>query len=231
MKLMDIILGINLLFIACSLFGQTNQAKRLYIPFLDEQSQSNVTVMVSNLNGQSCSMEYTNVISNTNFFTAAEQNLLVESAFKYKNLTTNSGPPGTVLSALYETNFVVAIAHRTNEEWVALFQYTNSQAQDEVTFLDPKTASVRFQSTTGNEYFINMRGDSILAFGQLKHGVANGFGVAFENNHLWLYQHSTNGMTIGKYFMWNPQNGNLVFQADFTQPYDMNKHRVNPYSH
>jgi hypothetical protein len=176
--------------------------------------------------GQSCPLEYTNVISNTNFFTAAEQKLLAEMSLKYKNMTTNSGPQGTVLVDLYKTNSVIAFIHRTNEEWVAHFQYTNSQAQDEVTFPGYKTASVKFQTESGHEYFVSMRGDSLLAFGQIKHGVANGFCASFENNHLWLYQYVTNGMAIGKYFMWDPRSGNLVIEAEFKEPYDLEKHRV-----
>lgn len=211
-----------------NLFGQTNQAKRLFIPSLDEGSQSNIVVTVSDLfgDGQPCPMEYTNIFLNTNLFTIAEQILLTEAPLKYKNMTTNSGPPGTVLVGLYKTNSIIAFAHITNEEWVARFRYTNSQAQDEVTFLDPKTAAVRFQTKSGDEYFLNMRGDSMLAFGQFKHGVANGFGATFENNRLMSYQHFTNGMTIGKYFMWNPQNNNLLLEAEFNEPYDLEKHRV-----
>jgi len=75
-----------------------------------------------------------------------------------------------------------------------------------------------------------MRGGSLIAFGQLKQGVSNGIGAAFENNHLTSYEHFTNGMDIGKYFEWNPQNGNLILEADFKEPYDLDKHRVNPYS-
>jgi hypothetical protein len=228
MKLQHLLFVLNLLFFSGNLFGQTNQAKRLFIPSLDEESQSNIVVTVSDLfgDGQPCPMEYTNIFFNTNFFTVAEQKLLAELPLKYKNMTTNSGPPGTVLVGLYKTNSIIAFAHITNQEWVARFHYTNSQAQDEVTFLDPKTASVRFQTKSGDEYFLNMRGDSMLAFGQLKHGVANGFCASFENNHLWLYQYVTNRMAIGKYFMWNPQNNNLLLEAEFKEAYDLEKHRV-----
>ena len=36
----------------------------------------------------------------------------------------------------------------------------------------------------------------------------------------------TNGMNIGKYLMWNPENGNLLMEADFKEPYDFEKHRT-----
>lgn len=231
MKLRRLILKLSLLLFAGNLFCQTNQAKRLFIPFFDPVSQSNIVVTVSDLfgDGQPCPMEYTNLISNTNFFTTAEQKLLTEIPLKYKNMTTNSGPPGTVLVSLYKTNFVIAFVHITNEEWVAHFQYTNSQVQDEVTFLDPKTVSVKFQTKSGDEYFSNMRGDSMLALGQINQGVANGLFAAFENNHLISYQHFTNGIAIGKYFVWDPRNNNLMLEAEFKEPYDLEKHRVELY--
>jgi len=54
------------------LSGQTNQPGKLIIPFLDEASQSNVNVTVLDIlgNGQPCPAEYTNIVSNTNLFTA-----------------------------------------------------------------------------------------------------------------------------------------------------------------
>jgi hypothetical protein len=36
----------------------------------------------------------------------------------------------------------------------------------------------------------------------------------------------TNGMVIGRYFIWNAQTGRLLADAEFNEPYDMKKHRI-----
>src|SRR5664280_2019698 len=87
-----------------TLFGQTSQ--RLYVPYLDKESQSNVIVTVESA-GEPCPPEYTNTLSNTNLFTPEEQKLIGDVFVKYKNVTTNSGPPGSILIGFYKTNRVV----------------------------------------------------------------------------------------------------------------------------
>jgi hypothetical protein len=232
MKLRHIILGLSLLFFAGNLFGQTNQVKKIFVPFLDEESQSNVVITVSDFGSEQPSpLEYTNLISNTNLFTPKEQKLLEEVFIKYKNyqdLTTNSGPPGTVLVGLYKTNFIIPIIHKTNEQWVARFQYTNSEAQEEVRL--GNGIAMRYFTKTGDGYIVgigNSGGDLGLRLFQIKQrGVLDGLQVDFVNNRLQLYMHYTNGKAIGKYFMWNPRNGNLILEAEFKEPYDLEKHRL-----
>jgi antitoxin component YwqK of YwqJK toxin-antitoxin module len=228
MRLKYTIIGLTLFFSGCHLFGQTNQVERLYFPFLDKESQSNVVVSVSaDLygGGQPCPVKYTNLTSNTNLFTHKEQELLEEVTIKYKNITTNSGPAGTVLVSLCKTNFI--IMNRTNESWVARFQYTNSDAQEEVWF--GSGISARFSTKDGNGYNVgigSVGGGSMLRFSQVKQGLKNGLAVDFLNNKLQSYMHYTNDLVLGNYFMWNPQNGNLIVQAKFKEPYDMEKHRI-----
>src|SRR5205085_1884200 len=72
-----------------TLFGQTN-VQRQFIPFLDKESQSNVDVTVCNFNGTPCPPELTNTLSNTNLFTPADVETIMEVFAKYKNITTNS---------------------------------------------------------------------------------------------------------------------------------------------
>jgi len=120
-------------------------AERLFIPFLDPASQSNVTVTVSDFGkGQPCPPEFANSVSNTNLFTHEEQQMIRDIFVKYKNVTTNSGPPGTILINFYKTNFVIQPIYwvktndwnrrRTNELWVSDFQYTNSESREEIRF-------------------------------------------------------------------------------------------------
>jgi len=221
----------------------------LFIPFFDEQSQSNVVVTVCNLNGQPCPLEYTNTISNNYLFNSDQQKEIEGIFVKYRNVTTNSGPDGTVLASFYKTNTIVKAMGRsfTNKLLIAGFQYTNLDAHEEITFGHGILAEFKNRSNDGYHVSFTRTGDgTLLSYTEVKHGMINGLlarfvdihaqgmtwdykRASFDGNHLEEYGQRTNGLVIGKYFMWNPQNGDLVIQADFKQPYDLNKHRVNPY--
>lgn len=51
----------------------------------------------------------------------------------------------------------------------------------------------------------------------------------FNNSHLAEYRHYTNNFVHGKFAMWNVQTGNLTIAAEFTEPYDLEKHRIPRY--
>lgn len=250
MKLRRPIVIFSLLFFVSNLFAQTNQSARLFIPFLDKESQSNVIVTLDlSGNGQLCPPEYTNVLSNTNLFTPEEQKTIQEIFIKYKKVTTNSGPPGTVLANLYKTNFVIKAMNRDwpVENWVARYQYTNSEAYEVVTIGQSLSARFRTNSTDGYNVYFNHVGDgSTLRFIEVKHNLINGLFVEFENthsqgttwdyrladfsdSHVTEYRHYTNRMVVGKFFMWNPENNNLGLEAEFKEPYDFEKHRMQPH--
>jgi hypothetical protein len=250
MTLRYLIIICSLLFFAGNLLAQITQPARLFIPFLDKESQSNVIVTLDLSDaGQSCPPEYTNVLTNTNLFTSEEQKLIGEAFVKYKNVTTNSGPPGTVLASLYKTNFVIKAMNRDwpVENWVVRYQYTNSEAYEVVTIGQSLSARFRTNSTDGyNVYFNRVGGGSTLRFIEVKHNLINGLFVEFEdtraqgtawdyrladfsNSHVTEYRHYTNKMVIGKFFMWNPENNNLGLEAEFKEPYDFEKHRIEPH--
>ena len=248
MKLQNIIPCLSLLLSVGNLFGQPNQAGKLFIPFLDKESQSNIIVTVSELgrHGQPCPLEYTNALSNTNLFTLEEQKTIKEVFVKYKNVTTNSGPPGTVLANLYRTNFVIKTMDRTVEveDWIANFQYTNFEAHEEIKFGAGMLAEFRNNSNDGYSLsFADVGGGTLLNFGEIKHGLPNGLFVRvadahdqgltwdyksadFSNSHIVEYEQFTNGLVLGKYFTWNSRNGNLTIEAEFREPYDLEKHRI-----
>lgn len=247
MKTRQLILGLSLQFFAGNLLGQANQAERFIIPGLETVSQSNVVVTVCDFNrGHPCPLEYTNVLSNTNLFTAKEQEVIKDVFVKYKNVTTNSGPLGTVPVSLYKTNFVIKVVDTTVEveKWVARFQYTNSEAYEELTIGKSLSAKFRTKSNDGYNVYFNRVGNATeLRFMEIKHDSINGLLAAFVDTHehgtnwdyrranfadrrLTEYRQYTNGMVLGKYFMWNPQNGNLFIQAVFKEPYDWKKNRV-----
>ena len=247
MKLNQIVLSLSLLFLAENLFGQINQPVRLVIPGLDPASQSNVLVRICDLNGgQLCPQAATNVLSNTNLFTLEEQRLIADVFLKYKNVTTNSGPAGTVLTGLYKTNSVVSARGKTVnvENWVAHFQHTNSEAHEEITIGRTLSAKWRNKSDDGyNVYFNWVGGGTTLRFMEVKQGLINGLFAefvdlhqqgttwdyklaSFDDGRLTEYRQYTNGMVLGKLFMWNARNGNLLVQAEFKEPYNWNKYRL-----
>jgi len=215
-----IILGLSLLFSAGNLFGQTNQAKQPLIDTLDSDSQTNIVVI---RNGgwplPPCPSKYTNLISNTNLFSSAEQKLLLEIPLKYQNVTTNAGPLGSVLTALNKD---------INGHWVASFQYTNSDARDEVTFGAWKSA--KFLNKSGDGYGVNMdymvgkSAESIVLFCQLKHGMTDGLlADYYDNGHCLSWMRFSNGMAVGKWLEWN-SDGGLRLEVEFKTPYDFQKH-------
>ena len=224
--------------------GQSNQA-RLFVPFLDRESQSNVNVSVDFSVEQPCPPEFTNVLSNTNLFTSEEQRLIKEVFAKYKNVATNSGPPGSVLTDLHQTNYIIQAVGGSfkAEDWIAKFQYTNSDAYEVITFSGGVLARFRNGAKDGyNVSFVRTGGGTLLSFSQVKHDLPNGPFVRlsdlhpqgttwdyrlanFDGSHLLEYNQQTNGMVLGKYLMWNP-NGKVMLEADFKEPYDLQKHRI-----
>jgi hypothetical protein len=237
------------LFFLCAeiLSGQTNQEGKLIIPFLDEASQSNVVVTVSDVlgNGQFCPVEYANTLSNANLFTPEEQRLIREVFVKYADVTTNSGPHGTKLIALSKTNLAFQAMGKTvnTERWIGQFQYTNSDAKEEITFGAGLLAKYRTKSDVGYNVSIARTGEgSILRFMTVKSDRLNGVFAGFDDPHPqgmnWNYKNAsftnsiltecrqyTNGMALGKFFLWDVK-GRLILEAEFKEPYDLEKHRV-----
>ena len=252
MKLQHLILNLGLLLLfAGNLFSQSNQAERLFIPLMDKESQSNVVVTVSDFGGigKPCPPKYTNVLTNTNLFTLEQQKIINEVFVKYKNVTTNSGPPGTVLAGLYKTNFIVKAMNETAkvEKWIARYQYTNSNAQEEISIGGSLSAKFRTTSNSAEGYNVYFNrtggGTTLLTFGEVKQDLTSGLLARFEdiheqgitwdcrladfsNSYLTEYRQYSNGMVLGKFFMWNLQNGNLMMEAEFKKPYDWNKNRI-----
>src|SRR5208282_4493353 len=116
----------------CALiYAQTMYAGHPFVFFLDEKSQSNVLFTVCNLSSPiPCPVKYTNRLSNTNLFSLEEQKSLKTIPIKYRNVTTNTGPPGSVLTRLDNAAF----GEDNKEGIVAHFSYTNSVAQEEIVF-------------------------------------------------------------------------------------------------
>jgi hypothetical protein len=248
MKPRHLIHYLGMLFFASILSGQTNQVNKLFIPFLDKESQSNVIVSVSDLfnTGIPCPKQYTNVISNTNLFSLEEQSLLRDIFMKYRHVTTNSGPPGTQFAGRYKTNLIIKMKNKSvkAEEWVTRFQYTNLSAYEDLVIRSGISAKFRTLSSDGYNLSIVPSSDgSLLRFMEVKGDLANGVLVEFDDihslstnrdfrlanfkgSHLVEYRNYINGMVLGKFLMWNPFNDQLLLEADFKEPYDFQKHRT-----
>jgi hypothetical protein len=230
-------------FICVALFALHSTAENLVIPFLDPASQSNVVVRVCDWNApKPPGPELTNRLSNTNLFTPSQQREIQSVLDKYSRVSTNVPPAGSVLVQLYKTNQFNGIVR--TENWVALYRYTNCAAREQIIF-DPGIAA-SFRDDNGNGYFVSINcvgNGSLLRFAEVKRGQSTGVLVTIEDHRpqgeKWSYQRSdfkegslmeyrqlTNGMILGKFIMWNPINGNLILDADFKEPYDINQHRI-----
>lgn len=244
MKLLFLLINLSFFTVVGNLYGQTNQADKLRIPFLDKESQSNVLATV--LGEQPCPLEFTNTLSNTNLFTLEQQNTIRKVFSKYKNTSTNYGPSGTVQTGLYKTNFLIRTEKGAAdvETWVASFEYTNFEAHEEIRFGGGFSAKFRNGTNDGYNVFFTRTGNgTLLSFGEVKQNLISGLFVRFEDNHpqgmtwdyrlanfdgnhLEEYRYYTNRMICGKFFMWNPRNNNLMLKAEFKVPYDFEKHRT-----
>jgi hypothetical protein len=226
MKLQYIIISLCLLTSAHKLLGQPSQTAQPAIPFLDVASQSNMVVIVADLDRpQPCPLKYTNLISNTNLFTLEEQNLIKEIQIKYKNVTTNYIPSGSVLIGLEETN----------GGWIAHFQYTNSDAHEEIK-VDAMGLLAKFRAKSDEGYDVtiynykpDMNGISDFEFDQIRHGVNDGLALILHGNHCQSWMRFADGKAVGKWFEWGQEldeAGKLIIEVEFKQPYDYKKHML-----
>lgn len=221
-----LLIALGLVMWRATSFGQVVYTNHLLIPFLTASSQSNVSVEISDLRrGEVCPLKYTNVVSNTNLFTLDEQALLHDVFTKYSEVKTDCAPAGAVLKKLARTNMV--FMGRTNENWMAVFEYTNSAARDNV-FFGKHGMSVAHRIKGGNGYNLGMGevgGGSMLRFNAVRRGRADGLAVDLLNNRVQSYMHYTNGMVIGEFLMWRPSSGRLLIKANFREPYNLDANR------
>jgi hypothetical protein len=221
------------------------------VPFLDPASlDTNVVLHVVNFSaGVPCPPVYTNRLNNTNLFSRGQTTSILEALSKYWTVTTNVGPPGTVLTSLYPTN----IPTPTNlplrvstkpfiSKMVGVFKYTNCESTEVLRFSSGLAADYVNPSGTGYHVSITRTASGTLfSFAETVAGHANGIAVRLTDSYhqglewdfrrakpadfvLIELKHITNGLAIGPWFMWNPETGRLGFHVEFKQPYDLVKH-------
>ena len=225
---------LNLLLFTCNLLGQnkpnSDDAMDLLQGMFEPDSRTNMTFVNYGL----CPPQYTNVISNTNLFTPGDEKLFNEILVNYKNVTTNSGPPGSVLIGLTKTNGY-CVAH---------FAYTNSDAHEDITFADPAAATARSgggynefisgisasplarfrtKSEDGYDAIINPPDASQIStifFGQIKSGKIDGLFVVFENDHCETLLRFVKGMAVGRWFEWDVRRDNSLLEIKIKSSLD-----------
>jgi hypothetical protein len=210
---------------------------------LDIDSLTNVDIIVSGgEHEQPCPPELTNSLSNTNLFTPNEQKLLREIPLLYGNITTNSGPPGTVLLSLRRKSLWGIVP---SEYMVARFQFTNSDMVDEVLF-------DHYGRTVGGPHIVrNKAGDGYdvkalriepdsgyggpapeFQFAQIKHGghhgvypgIYDGLWVDIRGDHCISWMRFSNGLAVDQWLYWSPYGNKLSIWVKFKEPYDYWEH-------
>lgn len=192
------------------------------------QSQSNIIVTADFDHPKPCPPEYTNLISNTNLFSPAEQEKLKEITLKYQNVTTNSGPAGSVFKGLELRQEKVETW--TNTFWVACFAYTNSAAQEEIrAYAGPRYIIARFRTQAGDGYDVSVINGSIFAYQEYKNGLLDGLYAVLhdpnhpeETEHCGMWARFVKGKILGKFLTWG-QDNKIVVEADFPEPFDFLK--------
>ncbi|HUB87591.1 MAG TPA: hypothetical protein VMB22_06835 [Verrucomicrobiae bacterium] len=219
-----------------SIANGTNEPAKKTISGFDAASQSNIDVIASgNMDDEvPCPPEYANVVSNTNLFTLDEQKLLNGIPSGYENVTTNSGPPGTVLVGLYNRN-----RNKSGRAyWNAYFQFTNSGVRDEAVFMFGTVATVHhIRNKAGDGFDLNIGGRALdsdhigtgvleYSFCEIKHNVRNGLSVYMHGDHCMQWMCYSNGMAVDKWLDWSADGSKLILWAKFKKPYDISKYEL-----
>jgi hypothetical protein len=235
MKIRYLIFELSFLICASNLFGQSKNTEKLVFPLLTIECQSNIIVTADLDHPKPCPPEYTNLLSNTNLFSLAEQTKLDEITRKYKNVTTNSTPAGSVFRqwALrrrlgVELTSISTWVEVTNTFQVACFTYTNSDANEEMAFFDDNEIDARFRTQAGDGYDVYMLDDAIVKYQEYRSGLLDGLFVEIhdpnspdDKDHCVGWARFVKGKLLGKYIMW--QDGQIEAMAEFKQPFDFLK--------
>jgi len=207
----------------------SDDSKSIWQDLFEPDSRTNMT-FISYAN---CPPQYTNVIANTNLFTPSEQRSLEEILSKYKNVTTNSGPEGTVLTSL----------EKTNNYYIAHFSYINSDAHEDIIFGDRSAEArhngnyndfiaglglslAKFRTKDGNGYdaTISHSSDKFSTFAQIKQGMVNGLFVDFSNDHCQDLLRFVDGNAVGEWLQWDTYTDNHLLEVKIKSSLDYFKY-------
>ena len=233
MKIQFLILGFCSLLSGSNIFAQhASDAASILMGLFEPDSQTNIIMTVFN----NCPTQYTNSLSNTNLFTLSERKLIEDVLTKYKFVTTNSGPPGTVLVGFEETS----------NYCVAHFSYTNTGSHESVTFrrspegpphgggydelVSPTTSGsymvARFRNDKGGGYdaIITPVERKVLTYAQIEKNTVNGLVIEFQNDYCEDLLHFVDGKAVGKWLVWGGPNDNYLLEVKIKSSLDYFKY-------
>jgi len=229
MTLRYIVTSLCLLLCVEKLFGQASSSGRLVFPFLSIESQSNILVTADLSHPKNCPAKYTNVLSNTNLFSLAERTLLDGISEKYKNVTTNSGPAGSILTGfdVRQSSFL----GDTDIFSVSCFAYTNIAAKEEMDFHNEGQIVSKFRTQTGDGYDVKLIDGKLFQYQEYKSNLLDGLYVAMKAMPLsdaekcGSWARFFRGRILGKFFGWD-DDGKIVVEAEFKEPFDFVKNQI-----
>jgi hypothetical protein len=200
------------------------------------EGQSNITVLADMDHHIPCQPEYTNLLSNTNLFSIAEQEKIKEVTLKYQNVTTNSGPAGTVFKGWeLRRRRYVDLGLPTNTFSVACFSYTNSDAREQIDASgDAKHIIAKFRTPTGDGYDVAIVDNILMSYQEYKNELPDGLFVVVQDpklEHCGMWARFTKGKVLGKFIVWqmNDQSGfQIMAEAEFKDPFDFLKYQSIP---
>ena len=245
----------RLFFILSLLFftWKTIRAEQLVFPFLRPEFQSNIVVTADFGHSKPCSEKYTNLFSNTNLFSIQEQMRIAEVAQKYLNVTTNSGPAGTVFKrwGLRQMKYS-KLTGETNPFLVACFAYTNFTAQEEIGTRN-NSIIAKFRTQNGDGYNVTFKNNFLVTYREFKRGKSDGLFVLahdpiypYPDEHCGMWAHFSSGRAVGKFIVWqrSPPHDlieireeikvtertefRIVAEAEFKEPFNFLKYQSIP---
>jgi hypothetical protein len=182
-------------------FDKTNDAGRPFCSWLREQPD--VTVFV--LETTARPLKYTNLISNTNLFSANERDLLQKLFDKYEKLKTNvSESVRTKPGDGYDVTYAPA----------GTFPYS---------LLDGLPKETRPTNQPNMEMFpdiVPISYRSPMKLQEIKHNQLNGIRVELYGGHPVSLLHFKDDKAVGDWFNWST-NGNLRLHVRFNKPYPL----------
>lgn len=224
-------------------FSNTNSDGRLLLSNFLPEIQKDVEVLANWENKIPCPVELTNLLSNTNLISPEEEQMFKGLVNKYKDLSFDTVPVGTVHRKSGARNvtarFLNSDVKRVRRDLtVSYHRYKDTNSLGTIELVQPGVslvARIRNSSKDGFDLEIG-RAENGLDFSSLEflNGVPNGLSItvnrADEQDQARIVSlvRFKDGLAVGKFIRWDLQ-GNLSTFAEFKKPFefiDNQIHRV-----
>jgi hypothetical protein len=185
-----------------------------------------------------CTQKFTNLLSNTNLFSAAEQEKIRQVVLKYQNVTTNSGPAGSFFQGWqFRRMRYTDLGVPTNYITVACFNYTNHQAKEEVyAYSGSRYIMAKFRKQNGDGYNVCFADNVLMQYQEFKNFLPDGLFVVVQDpkrEHCGMWTRFDRGMAVGRIISWQRKDERQdVFEigseAEFKEPFNYLKYQSVP---